>query len=90
MSAFLLALLLVLAAAFGWVACAVFGALTENSCRRGQVDFTAAAARGDLLHLDWSDARELPHAADPDLVAVMEPGRNPELRRLDEQRGWLR
>lgn len=57
MSAYLLALLLLLAAAFGWVACAVFGALTEHSCRRGQVDFTAAAARGELLHLDWGDAR---------------------------------
>ena len=47
-----------LAFAAGWVACAVFGVMTESGCRRGQVDFTAAAARGDLLHLDWSDQRD--------------------------------
>lgn len=58
MNAYLLALLLLLAAGFGWTACAVFGALTEHSCRRGPVDFSAAAARGELLHLDWGDARD--------------------------------
>lgn len=49
--------LLLLALAAGWVSCAVFGALTESSCRRGDVDFTGAAARGELLDLDWSDPR---------------------------------
>lgn len=30
--------------------------------RRGEIDFTAAAARGELLHLDWGDPRK----ADPE------------------------
>ena len=46
-----------LAFAAGWVACAVFGVIADDH-GRGQVDFTAAAARGDLLHLDWSDQRD--------------------------------
>lgn len=51
-------LIALLAFAAGWVACAVFGAFADSSCRRGPVDFTAAAARGELLHLDWSDPRD--------------------------------
>ncbi len=55
-SIWLLALAAVLLVAAGWVGCAVFGAITESSCRRGAVDFTSAAARGEL-DLDWTDPR---------------------------------
>ena len=51
MSGYLLALIVVLAFNAGWVGCAVFGAATEHACRRGTVDLSAAAARGELRHL---------------------------------------
>lgn len=46
-----------LAFAAGWVACAVFGIWADDH-RRGQLDLTAAAVSGELLHLDWSDQRD--------------------------------
>lgn len=46
-----------LAFAAGWVACAIFGLFADDH-RRGTIDLTAAAARGELLHLDWSDPRD--------------------------------
>ncbi len=45
---YLLALLLLLAFAAGWVACVVFGAATEGDRRCGTVDLSVAAARGEL------------------------------------------
>ena len=50
MSGYLLALIVVLAFNAGWVGCAVFGAVMESD-RRGTVDLSVAAARGELRHL---------------------------------------
>lgn len=33
-------LIAVLAFAAGWVGCAIFGIVTESSCRRGDIDLT--------------------------------------------------
>lgn len=54
---YLVALAAVLGAGFGWTLCGLFAGLTASGCRRGTVDFTAAAARGEL-DLDWGDPRQ--------------------------------
>lgn len=53
----ILALTTLLAFAAGWVACTLFEAHADDH-RRGRIDWSTAAARGELLHLDWSDKRD--------------------------------
>lgn len=56
MNPWLVALIILLSFAAGWVACAVFTEATAPE-RRGFVDLSGPAARGELLRLDWGDAR---------------------------------
>lgn len=55
-------------------ACAVVARELWDGLRRprrhGQVDFTIAAARGELLHLDWDDPRPTYRVIDPAGLAV--------------------
>lgn len=58
MNGYLVALLCVMSFALGVVVCMVASVLGERRRPLAPVlDLSAAAARGDLMHLDWGDAR---------------------------------